>query len=75
MFSHEFTHSNYGYIKTVNVPGRYGDGRGGYGLSLLVKPMRASDFSKSWPQRVLINGQPTNIGLGGYPIVTLAEAR
>ena len=63
------------FVKTVNVPGRYGDGRGGHGLSLLVKPMRAGGFSKSWSQRVLINGRPTNIGLGGYPIVTLAEAR
>ena len=37
--------------------------------------MRAGGLSKSWSQRVLINGRPTNIGLGGYPIVTLAEAR
>ena len=63
------------FVKTVNVPGRYGDGRGGHGLSLLVKLMRAGGFSKSWSQRVLINGRPTNIGLGAYPIVTLAEAR
>ena len=63
------------FVKTVNAPGRYGDGRGGHGLSLLVKPMRAGGFSKSWSQRILINGRPTNIGLGGYPIVTLAEAR
>ena len=63
------------FVKTVNVPGRYGDGRGGHGLSLLVKPMRAGGFSKSWSQRILINGRPTNVGLGAYPIVTLAEAR
>lgn len=63
------------FVKTVNVSGRYGDGRGGHGLSLLVKPMRAGGFSKSWSQRILINGRPTNIGLGAYPIVTLAEAR
>ena len=25
------------FVKTVNVPGRYGDGRGGLGLSLLVR--------------------------------------
>ena len=56
-------------------PWRYGDGRGGNGLSLLVKPMRTGGFSKSWSQRVLINGRSTNIGLGAYPIVTLAEAR
>ncbi|MCY3820150.1 MAG: tyrosine-type recombinase/integrase [Gammaproteobacteria bacterium] len=63
------------FVKTVNVPGRYGDRRGGHGLSLLVKPMRAGGFSKSWSQRVLINGRPTNIGLGAYPVVSLADAR
>ena len=26
------------FVETVNVPGRYGDGRGGLGLSLLVRP-------------------------------------
>ena len=26
------------FVKTVKRPGRYGDGRGGHGLSLLVKP-------------------------------------
>ena len=28
------------FIKTVTRRGRYGDGRGGHGLSLLVKPMK-----------------------------------
>ena len=31
--------------------------------------------SKTWSQRVRINGKPSNIGLGSYPLVTLAEAR
>ena len=26
------------FVKAVNRPGRYGDGGGGHGLSLLVKP-------------------------------------
>ena len=30
---------------------------------------------KSWAQRLRIDGQPFNIGLGSYPVVTLAEAR
>ena len=25
------------FVRTVNKPGRYGEGRGGFGLSLLVK--------------------------------------
>ena len=26
------------FVRTVNLPGRYGDGYGGHGPSLLVKP-------------------------------------
>ena len=63
------------FAKTVNRPGRYGDGRGSHGLSLLVKPMSNGRLSKSWSQRLLINGKPFMIGLGAYPVVTLAEAR
>lgn len=64
------------FIKTVRRPGRYGDGRGGHGLSLLVKPTRIEGrLSKTWSQRLRINGRETNLGLGSYPAVTLAEAR
>ena len=64
------------FVETVNKPGRYGDGRGGHGLSLLVKPMVSTNrISKSWSQRIRINGRETNIGIGSYPIVSLAEAR
>ena len=63
------------FVRTVKTAGRYGDGRGGYGLSLLVKPMANGRTSKTWSQRVRIDGRETNIGLGAYPIVTLAEAR
>ena len=63
------------FVRTINEPGRYGDGRGGHGLSLLVKPASVGGFSKSWAQRLRVNGKPTNVGLGSYPVVTLAEAR
>lgn len=63
------------FVRSVSRPGRYGDGYGGFGLSLLVKPMSSGRLSKSWSQRVRINGRPSNLGLGAYPIVTLAEAR
>ena len=63
------------FAKTVMRPGRYGDGRGGFGLSLLVKPMKYGEHSRTWSQRLRINGKPVSIGLGSYPIVTLAEAR
>ena len=63
------------FVRNVNLPGRYGDGRGGLGLSLLVKPASRGGFSKSWSQSVRLAGKPTSIGLGRYPVVTLAMAR
>ena len=63
------------FVKSVNRPGRYGDGRGGYGLSLLVKPTSTGRMSKTWSQRLRISGQPCNVGLGAFPVVSLAEAR
>ena len=63
------------FVRTVKRPGRYGDGRGGYGLSLLVKPTASGRLSKTWAQRMRIGGKPFNVGLGPFPVVTLAEAR
>ncbi|MDE0375058.1 MAG: tyrosine-type recombinase/integrase [bacterium] len=63
------------FVRTVSQPGRYGDGRGGYGLSLLVKPRSNGRLSKTWSQRVRLHGRVTNIGLGAYPIISLSEAR
>jgi len=63
------------FVETVNRPGRYGDGHGGHGLSLLVKPMSNGRLSKSWAQRLRIGGRPVNIGLGAFPIISLKRAR
>ena len=63
------------FVNKISRPGRYGDGRGGFGLSLLVKPKRAGGLSKTWSQRVILSGRALNIGLGAYPVVSLAEAR
>ena len=63
------------FVRAVKRPGRYGDGRGGHGLSLLVKPTRSGRLSKTWAQRLRISGRDFNVGLGPYPVVTLAEAR
>ena len=63
------------FCETVTRPGRYGDGRGGYGLCLNVKRMANGRTSKSWVQRIRPGGKPTYVGLGKYPFVTLAEAR
>ena len=59
------------FVATVTQPGRYGDGRGGHGLRLVVTPTGA----RCWIQRLVIRGKRCQLGLGGYPLVTLAEAR
>ena len=63
------------FVRTVGRPGVYGDGRGGRGLSLRVHRTVDGRITKTWRQRVRIDGRLTSIGLGPYPEVTLAEAR
>ena len=55
-------------IRTLKERGRYGDGNT---LYLVVTP----GGSKQWVQRVTIGGKSTDLGLGGYPLVSLREAR
>ena len=63
------------FAKTVREPGVYGDGRGGHGLALRVWTTANGRLGKCWTQRLRINGRVTNLGLGSYPVVSLAEAR
>ena len=63
------------FVRTINRPGRYGDGRGSHGLSLLVKPTVNGRWSKTWAQRLRIGGKTVSLGLGSYPAVSLALAR
>ena len=58
------------FVRNANRPGRYGDG-----LGLLVRPALRGGVNKSWTQSVRIDGRPTSLGLGRYPVVTLAMAR
>ena len=55
-------------VKNLKFPGRYGDGNA---LYLNVAP----GGSKSWVQRISVDGKRRDLGLGGYPTVSLAEAR
>ena len=55
-------------VRALDRPGKYGDGGGLY-LNI------ARGGSKSWLQRVTVDGKRREIGLGGYPAVTLAQAR
>ena len=54
--------------KALHTPGRHGDGDG---LYLNVAP----GGSKSWVQRIVVQGCRRDIGLGSYPTVSLARAR
>ena len=63
------------FVRTVTRPGRYGDGRGGHGLYLRVRRRANGRTARTWCQRLALHGRRTNIGLGSYPVVTLAEAR
>ena len=49
-------------------PGRYSDGDG---LHLFI----AKKGRKSWVQRITVDGRRRDIGLGGYPTISLAQAR
>ncbi len=44
-------------VKTVKTPGRYGDGRGGLGLSLLVRTAARGHTTKCWTQSVRVGAQ------------------
>ena len=55
-------------LKALRDPGRYSDGTG---LHLFI----SKTGGKSWVQRITIDGRRRDIGLGGYPTVSLAQAR
>ena len=56
------------FVRNVSEAGRYCDGQG---LYLDVRPTG----SRGWIQRLTIRGRRTELGLGGYPLVSLKEAR
>ena len=56
-------------VKNFREPGRYSDGTAG--LHLFIQ----KSGSKSWVQRIVVDGQRKDIGLGAYPAVSLAQAR
>ena len=55
-------------VKNLKDAGRYGDGAGLY-LSI------SKAGTRSWVQRIQVNGRRRDLGLGRYPDVTLAAAR
>ena len=57
-----------GAVKATSKPGRLGDGG-----TLYLHIARGG--TKSWVQRITIDGRRHDIGLGGWPVVSLASAR
>ena len=55
-------------VKALKEPGRYSDGGG---LHLYI----SKAGRKSWVLRITVDGRRRDIGLGGYPTVSLARAR
>ena len=55
-------------VKALMEPGRYSDGNG---LHLFI----GRTGNRSWVQRVTVDGRRRDIGLGGYPAVSLKQAR
>lgn len=61
-------------VKALTAPGFYNDSPT---LYLNIAPLRDGGFggTKSWVQRIAIDGRRCDLGLGGWPVVSLAEAR
>ena len=55
-------------VKALRDPGRHSDGDG---LHLFI----SKTGGKSWVLRITVGGRRRDIGLGGYPTVSLAQAR
>ena len=56
------------FVERATTPGKFTDG---HGLMLWIQP----SGSRQWVQRLVIHGKRRDMGLGGYPLVTIAEAR
>ena len=56
------------FLRTVTEPGKYSDGNG-----LFIQVFLSG--AKCWLQRYRIDGRDREVGLGGYPIVSLKRAR
>ena len=56
------------FVERATKPGKYTDG---HGLMLWIQP----SGSRQWVQRIVIQGKRRDMGLGGFPLVTLESAR
>ena len=63
------------FVRNIRQPGRYGDGRGGHGLALLVRVRKNGRVARYWVQTLRLDGKVISLGLGVFPVTTLKEAR
>ncbi len=63
------------FIKSIDRPGRWGDGRGGNGLSIIGYTTADGGINLAWSQRILVDGTQRTFGLGRWPNISLTVAR
>ena len=62
------------FIKSIDRPGRWGDGLGSNGLSIIAYTVTGG-INKAWSQRIVVDGKERTFGLGKWPQITLGTAR
>ena len=63
------------FIRSIKEPCKHGDGHGGHGLTIVVRYRAGGGLRRFWRQTFTNDGRKRNTGLGGYPLITLKEAR
>ena len=63
-------------VRNIKNAGRYGFGRGHYGLCIQAEISSTGTLCKRWEQRIRIKGRgkPNDLGLGPYPLNSMADA-
>ena len=55
------------FVNTVSAPGKYGDGRGGNGLQIIIRKRTNGGVAKSYIQRLRFHGKEISLSLGTFP--------
>ena len=63
------------FVERVSAPGRYGDGAAASGSRYWSSRELAAGWSKTYSQRLRVQGRVVVIGLGPHPLQTLDKAR